>query len=243
MKFWELNTATELERETFSSLTKTGALRGEEINANWMSRLERICLDGTRYYVKTYQSRGRYLRKFLGRSRLRAEWENLLYFREIGIPTARLVAYGEQSYKYQGVIVTEEIAGARDLASLYQETDPVFGNRKWVADIIYRLAGSVRAMHAQGFIHNDLKWRNILADLETNPQVYVIDCPQGRQLFGPFLDRGIIKDLACLDKVAKLALTRTQRLRFFLAYKNKHCLDIKDRKEIARILRFFSFEE
>jgi hypothetical protein len=41
-------------------------------------------------------------------------------------------------------------------------------------------------------------------------------CPAGTFWWGPFLRYRIVKDLACLDKVAKYHLSRTQRLRFYL---------------------------
>ena len=68
---------------------------GEEINGNWMSRLVRYRDGDDYYYIKTYTSRGRWLRRFIGRSRTRAEWENVQAFVAMGIPTADLVAYGE----------------------------------------------------------------------------------------------------------------------------------------------------
>jgi hypothetical protein len=60
---------------------------------------------------------------------------------------------------------------------------------------------------------------------------------------GPFLTRGIIKDLACLDKIARKQLSKMERLRFYLAYKGKSRLSVKDKKEIYRVLRFFEGRE
>jgi hypothetical protein len=52
-----------------------------------------------------------------------------------------------------------------------------------------------------------------------------------------------VKDLACLDKVAKYRLTRTQRLRFYLRYKDMDRLRSEDKKEITRIQHFFKDRE
>jgi tRNA A-37 threonylcarbamoyl transferase component Bud32 len=98
-------------------------------------------------------------------------------------------------------------------------------------------------MHGDGFVHNDLKWRNILVDVKGNPAVYLIDCPLGRRMRAPFLVRGKIKDLACLDKIAKKQLSEMERLRFYLEYKGKAQLSLKDKKEIYRVLRFFEGRE
>ena len=55
--------------------------------------------------------------------------------------------------------------------------------------------------------------------------------------------RGKIKDLACLDKIAKKQLSEIERLRFYLEYKAKTQLSVKDKKEIYRVLRFFEGRE
>ena len=62
---------------------------GQEINANWMSRLNKVDCAGKAYFVKVYASRGRGLRAWLGRSRLRAEWENIRLFKDRRCPRFR----------------------------------------------------------------------------------------------------------------------------------------------------------
>ena len=185
---WVIISDDQREQEVFHSMANTLELTGEVINSNWMSRLVRAPFDDRRYYIKSYASRGRRLRKYLGRSRLRAEWENLQKFNEMGIATATVVAFGEgrDDSGYQGVMVTREVEGTSDLASI-AASGATLGNRDWRRTVIRRLSESVRTMHGHGFVHNDLKWRNILAELSENPRVYVIDCPQGRSLFGLFL--------------------------------------------------------
>ncbi len=53
----------------------------------------------------------------------------------------------------------------------------------------------------------------------------------------------IIKDLACLDKVAKYHLSNTQRLRFYLQYCQRAQLNTQDKKQIGKIVRFFEGRE
>ena len=98
-------------------------------------------------------------------------------------------------------------------------------------------------MHGAGFAHNDLKWRNLLVTHGERPQVYLIDCPSGSYWWGVFLNYRIIKDLACLDKVAKYVLTRTQRLRFYLEYVQQARIGTEDKRRIKRILSFFAGRE
>lgn len=243
MTAWQVVSRDPVENELFSTLEKTTALEGEEINRNWMSRLVRITHGERAYYVKSYRARGRGLRRHLFRSRLRAEWENLFKFKEMGVPTVRVVAFGEATNPYGGALVAEGVKGTSDLATLYRCQSPLLEDPDWVGSVRDRLALAVRLMHQASFVHSDLKWRNILAEREDSPEVYIIDCPQGRYSFGPFFARGVIKDLACLDKVAKVVLTRSQRLRFYLKYKNKERLDDMDKREIGKILDFFSGRE
>jgi len=218
---------------------------GEEINRNWMSRLVRYRDGDDYYYIKTYVSRGRGLRRFIGRSRVRAEWENLQAFVEMGIPTAELVAYGESGARayYRGTLITREVRGSIDLATLVDNGHSLFCDRQWRLQVIGQLSEMVQKMHCDGFVHNDLKWRNILVDVTGNPAIYLIDCPLGRRMPGPFLARGKIKDLACLDKIAKKQLSEIERLRFYLEYKGRTQLSVKDKKEIYRVLRFFKGRE
>ena len=59
----------------------------------------------------------------------------------------------------------------------------------------------------------------------------------------PLLHYRIIKDLACLDKVAKRVLSRTQRLRFYLQYRGRVRLSQSDKQRVRRILKFFEGRE
>ncbi len=243
---WQLCDVSDAESRVFSSFSDTWDNAGVKLDGNRMSSLETVNVGTQKYYVKKYKRRGRFLRRLIGRSRVRAEWENVQHLSPLGIPTVRLVDYGEETrfvVTRRGMLVTEEIVGATDLASLLEQENPCFKRRSWVNHVIEQLSEHVRAMHRQGFVHNDLKWRNILADYGDDAEVYIIDCPAGRQLGGflltPLLARGVTKDLACLDKIARHALSRTQRLRFYLRYAGLNKLDFAHKKKIRKILSFF----
>lgn len=243
---WTTCDASTAEARAFGSPESALAVEGDLINCNPMSSLRRVCVEGRGYYVKAYKQAGRRLRKHLGRSRVRAEWQNLLYFREIGIPTARVVAYGEQSGwagAREGALITEEIPRTTDLASLVESGDSRLAEGQWLDTVARRLAGYVRNMHEHNFIHNDLKFRNILVEFSPDPQVYIIDCPLGRRLYGPFFQRGVIKDLACLDKVAKYRFSKSFRLRFYRHYRYGEHLDSQDKVRLRRVSGFFEGRE
>lgn len=238
-RLWQAPDITAAESDLFSSFESIANLGGEAVNASRMSYLRRVPLDGKHYYVKVYHVAGRYLRRFIGRSRVAAEWENQRYFASLGVPTARVVAFAETRDR-RGAIVTEEVAGSVDLWTLAQRSPQKFRDRRWSEVVIANLASHTRALHDAGFVHFDLKWRNILVT-EDCPEVHVIDCPLGRTFrkSTPLYRRGVIKDLACLDRVARFYLSRGERLRFFLLYRKHKQLTSEDKRLVRSVLQFF----
>ncbi|MTI15291.1 lipopolysaccharide kinase InaA family protein [Sansalvadorimonas verongulae] len=235
--------------DNFSTLDKVFSLPILEgiVSGDTESTVFRYQQDGVTFYVKRYHAT-KGLRSWLGRSRLRGEWNNLKLFKQLDIPAARLAAYGEErflTYAGRGALITEALPNTRDLSDLAHSKDPCFQNRQWVQKVIAQVADSARKMHNDGFAHNDFKWRNVLVNDDIdNPGVFLIDCPAGQHWFGPFLRYRIIKDLACLDKMGKYHLSRTQRLHFFKLYRRTDKkLTSQDKKMIRRIVKFFEGRE
>ncbi|NMG77198.1 lipopolysaccharide kinase InaA family protein [Aromatoleum diolicum] len=253
MSAWTLNadylraSGSEAElRQHFGSLDAVFALAGQRVARDPLSEVLKVDIAGRNYYVKRYHGAGKHLRRWLGRPRVKAEWENLRHFAAWGIPTATVVAWGMERRAgafHRGALITAELARTTDLAQLANTHDPRLTDRRWVAAVSRQLAQVTRRMHAQRFTHNDLKWRNLLVDDAIEPQLYLIDCPGGDFWRGPLLRYRIVKDLACLDKVAKYHLTRTQRLRFYLDYAGKRRLDAADKRRVRRITDFFAGRE
>ncbi|HEY6612080.1 MAG TPA: lipopolysaccharide kinase InaA family protein [Pseudomonas sp.] len=231
-------------REVFADLDRVFALEGEWIAGDQMSKVLRVEVAGRRYYVKQYWGAGKGLRRWLGRPRVKAEWQNLRLFAQWGIPTAPVVAWGlERRFGCfaRGALITAELAGTEDLAALARNHDPRLQQRDWLDKVSRQLAEVTRLMHQHGFAHNDLKWRNLLVD--RGGDLYLIDCPTGSFWWGPLLDYRIIKDLACLDKVAKHHLSRTRRLHFYLQYRGRQRLSANDKQRVRKILAFFEGRE
>ena len=96
------------------------------------------------------------------------------------------VGYGlERKYGsfVRGALITEEIPDTIDLASMAAIGDPRLRDRRWMAQVLRQIADITRTLHAAGFAHNDLKWRNLLVDGGGSPTVYLIDCPSGCLLY------------------------------------------------------------
>lgn len=235
--------------ETFRSLAKVMKLPvGQNlVSADSESVVFRYSEAGQTFYIKRF-SKTRGLRSWLGQSRLRGEWNNLKLFEQLSIPAARIVAYGEErvlTKAGRGALITESLENTCDLAHMAYNNDPRLHNNDWVRQVLKQVAFAAEKMHNNRFAHNDFKWRNILVDDNIeNPKIYLIDCPAGQRWFGPFLRYRIIKDLACLDKLGKYNLTRSQRLYFFKLYRKRQGpLTRQDKKMIRHILRFFEGRE
>ncbi|MRI31610.1 heptose kinase [Endozoicomonas sp. OPT23] len=230
-------------RKAFSSLDSVFSLSGKEVSSDKLSNVHRIEIDGIGYYVKRYTKAGKGLRRYAGRSRIRAEWENMLFFHKLGIPAAKVIAYGEEksfTMMTRGVLITEEVKNTKDLKTMVDEGSPKIQDGKWMSSVLEQVAGITRTLHSKNFIHTDHKWRNILVTQGEKPSCFLIDCPAGEILPSAIAGRKKIKDLACLDKVAKLCLSKTQRVRFFKIYTSSSKLSLKDKQTIESIINFFS---
>lgn len=229
------------EQTHFSGWESTSKLQGEAVNDSKTNYTQKVEIDGKFYYVKRYLVRGKNLRRYIGPSRVIKEWRNLTWFAEHGVPTPRRIAMGQSGFfdgAYWGVIVTEEVPQTIDLRNVYLKRRELLDNRDWRLKVIEQLAKVIAAMHNLGFIHNDLQWRNVLVSPTEPVQVSLIDCPAGRYIYLSGNRRGVVRDLAFLDKMGKSALSETDRLRFYMLYRNISRLRERDKKEIRRILGF-----
>ena len=244
MAGWYLDSAYAQLASDFASLEAVFALEGERLTRDPLSEVIRIERAGVRYYVKRYCGAGKGLRRYIGRPRVKAEWQNLKYFAKWGIPTAPIVAYGLERKAgafVRGALITRELDRTEDLALLAGRDDPRLSDARWVDGVSRQLARATRALHDHHFTHNDLKWRNLLVN--DRAELFLIDCPTGAFWWGALLRYRIAKDLACLDKVAKYKLSRTQRLRFYLQYCGRQRLNAADKRRIRQIVRYFEGRE
>lgn len=244
MAHWVLQSDYAEHEDTFGSLDAVFALKGERLTRDPLSEVIRIERGGVRYYVKRYWGAGKGLRRYLGRPRVKAEWQNLKLFAKWGIPTAPIVAYGLERNAgafVRGALVTRELENTLNLAEIAEYEDQRLADRGWVLHVSQQVAQGTRTLHEHHFTHNDLKWRNLLVN--DKAELFFIDCPTGSFWWGPLLRYRIIKDLACLDKVAKRVLSRTQRLRFYLQYRDRRRLSEGDKRRVLQILKFFEGRE
>lgn len=244
MATWQVDPLHPQLHSVFASLDQVFALKGERITRDSVSEVIRVELQGVRYYLKRYRKPGNLARRFLVKPWIKAEWQNLKRFRQWGIPTAPVVAWGLERRHgafVRGAMVTRELPDTSDLASLLKQGDARLRDPQWIRQTSLQVARITRLLHDHHFVHNDLKWRNLLVDPDGG--VFLIDCPGGAFWWGPMLRYRIVKDLACLDKVAKTCLSRSQRLRFYLQYRGRQKLNAADKKRIRQIAGFFEGRE
>ncbi|MGY4492039.1 lipopolysaccharide kinase InaA family protein [Pseudomonas sp. TE3610] len=244
MAGWKLEPGYAHLHADFGTLDAVFALQGEQLTRDPLSEVIRVKRDGVNYYVKRYTGAGKGLRRYLGRPRVKSEWQNLKRFAKWGIPTAEIVGWGLERRGAafdRGALITRELPNTVDLSALVSSRDPRLKDRAWVDGISQQLARATRTMHDQHFTHNDLKWRNLLVDDKST--LFFIDCPNGAFWISFWLRYRITKDLACLDKVAKYQLSNTQRLRFYLQYRRRQRLNASDKRRIRHIITFFEGRE
>jgi hypothetical protein len=87
--------------------------------------------------------------------------------------------------------------------------------------LLEETAGLVSRMHAAGFVHVDLQWRNLLVveNGGIGPTIYVIDSARGG-LRGWVLYQlhGRLRDLSSLYKLGRVLLTRREQIRWLRRY-------------------------
>lgn len=245
--FNDVNASLPEAHKAFSSLDAVWQLQGRVITTSSLCEVLRVELDGKGYYVKRYCKAGDNPVGALVKSKARREWENLQRFKAWGLPVAEVVACGEESRwsrPRRGALVTAEIENSKDLAWLADHDSPLLQQPQWVNNVSRQVAEASAVMHQHSFAHNDWKWRNILVSgSEQDPRICMIDCPAGTFWWGPFFEYRRIKDIACLDKIARRTLTIKQRIRFYQQYQSVKKLTPKHRRDIAKILRFFKGRE
>jgi len=224
----ELNEDAEALRQEWAFLDSYG-LPLEKIRDRSKVFLRQVELEGqpTEAYIKIYANKKHPFQRLLRKGRSEREVHNLLFFRSIGIPTPRIIAWGEDRNAL-GRIVQEFIItqAEKDTLQLDEFVAQDCPNREDEAQratrlqIARQLGAWTRAMHDHNFIHEDLKWRNILArSSEQGAELFWIDCPKGRYYKpGRQLERKKIKDCATLDKLARLECSKEERTTFLQAY-------------------------
>jgi hypothetical protein len=180
-----------------------------------------------RYYYPRWRNRlrGALRGTFFGLHRSQFEQRLLTRMRTLGISAVRPVAFGSRRCLHwveACFLITEGVSGARNLTEAAIEdrrsARPAGAGRR--AELARRLAQHVAELHAAGFRHGQLFWRNILLreSVAREPELFLLDAR-------PAWSRGWMRRRdAWIDELAQLAAsaipfsTRSERLRFAFDY-------------------------
>lgn len=226
----------------FGSLDRVFELDGPRVAVGSMGDVIYVEHEGEGYYVKRYVRAGGHANDWIGSPRVQREWRNLARFAAWGLNVPEVVArgYARRHGRFRrGALITRAIAHSADLATLARQGDARLRERRWRATVSDQVADALATLHRHGFCHGDMKWRNLLVTEGPVPRLFLIDCPAGQHWFGPFLRYRRVKDLACLDKVARHQLSRAARLRFYSRYRNIATLGVAEKRELRKVLAFF----
>lgn len=137
--------------------------------------------DGAGAWLKEYRytpMRG-HLQRFV-HSRAHREWVALEAMRAAGLPAARplaLLEWRRHGALRRTMLITEEVAGTRDLATLAADPGTSRGFLRKACRTAGRLA---REMHEHGFAHFRLLPRNVLVAVDDPGRAALIDPPYAR---------------------------------------------------------------
>ena len=202
------------------------------------------------FYLKLYYNHlfekiwGRAFRgSLVGRSMVRAEYENLEKLASWGLRIPQLVAWGDHRFAsgvIHAFIITEEIPqpmGVDYLASDWfdQQSKTVREQKK--AELITEVALAVKHMHAHGFEHHDLFLRNMMVSGQDMSRLYIMDAPRA-YIWPAFIMRNRRAfDLATLDAAAAQVFSRSQRMRFMHIYLGHKRLTADDKQLVRHVMR------
>jgi len=142
----------------------------------------------------------------------------------MNIPTLDAIAYGERrlmGLPTESFVATREVEASQDLRTFaverWQQMDEPDKSRVYTM-VATKLADQLSRAHAHGFVHHDLKWRNVLIqDTEEGYQPVWIDPPRAA-MWRWRRRRGAVVDLCDLASLAVLLTSKYDRMRFVLRY-------------------------
>lgn len=191
------------------------------------SAVRELRLPQGRFFLKVYAYSGFWrLRTLFIVSRARREYHNLLRLAELGFDAPEPVAYGQErtlglaSVSFLLTRAVEDAVSLRELADRPERAPfplPAAAERR---ALLADFARTLRRAHEAGFFIHTLRAKNLLLGRRNGRwALYVLDVPfAGIWRYRIFRRSGRVRDLACLARVGRMLLSRTDRMRFARAY-------------------------
>ncbi|MEE8170546.1 MAG: lipopolysaccharide kinase InaA family protein [Phycisphaerae bacterium] len=205
---------------------------GEVVSRSGTTLTRRLELDdGVRretVYLKRYRYDGDRWRHRFRRHKGFVEARNYAILRErCGVRVPDVIAYGGRRSGWRlldAFLITRAVAGAEPLDRLLVGQSSTLSTRRALMRVV---AETTARMHARHFYHFDLQWRNLLIRPSDDAfEVFVIDSSRGGLRHSPPGRRhGRVRDLASLDKLGRVHLSRADRIRWLRHYLGAERLD------------------
>ncbi|HRF72850.1 MAG TPA: lipopolysaccharide kinase InaA family protein [Accumulibacter sp.] len=197
--------------------------------------------DGTEVGVFIKRQENHFFRSWRNFFRLTAtferEFRNLLNFRRLGVPTLEPIYYCQKTVdgKLRAIVVTRELEGYQPFdAQCYNPISQIGTSRR--GQVISRVAKTLRTMHDARLQHNCLYLKHVFVKEGPDGAVdaRLIDLEKAK--WRPIKSIITTRDLYSLYRCAE-GWSRTDRLRFFLAYRNEEHLGSESKKLLRGIVR------
>ena len=165
------------------------------------------------------------------------EFRNILNFRKLGVPTLEPIYYCQKTVdgKLRAIVVTQELEGYQPFdAPCYQPINRLDRPRRM--QLIGRVAKTLRHMHDARLQHNCLYLKHIFVKEEAGGGVdaRLIDLEKAK--WRPIRSIISTRDLYSLYRCAE-GWSRTDRLRFFLAYRHEDHLSVGSKTLLRSIVK------
>ncbi|MBN2561840.1 MAG: hypothetical protein JXQ75_13015 [Phycisphaerae bacterium] len=223
---------------------------GEAVGRSKTTQTRRIVLDGAdgkdTFYLKIYRHEGSRRRHRFLRDKASIEARNYRTLSErCGVIVPDVIAHGCRRRGWRlldAFILTRAVPRATPLDRYVRMRwprlqaavdDPMRHN------LLEGTAELVSRMHARGFFHVDLQWRNLLVvDNGTDrPAFGIIDSARGGlRWWRVHREHGRLRDLSSLYKLGRLWLTRGEQVRWLRRYLGVRRLSAEHRLLIRTIL-------
>lgn len=174
-------------------------------------------------------------RFFQQRPTFEREYRNILAFNKYGIPTVELLYYGHRVVhgKLRAILVTRELEGYRPLSD---DGALIFSGMNLTGRmrLFENLAAAMRKMHGKRFQHGCLYPKHLFVKQQPDGsfQSCFIDLEKARR--GLSTKSAAVKDLGILHRHTENC-SKTDRLRFFLAYRQEKRLSKESKTMLATI--------
>ena len=178
-----------------------------------------------------------------GCPKARREFRNLALLRRLGLDAPEPVALGEErkaGWLIRSCLISKSVPSPTPLHEYIRDHLTALAGearKQTRRTLVENLAAYTRRLHKGHFVHHDYFWRNILLSGGSLDHFYLIDAHKGR-LWNLWSDsQARASDLAALDAPAPHFFRRSERLRFFLLYRDHQTLDSEDKSLLRETLR------